>query len=388
MNILQNFLYASATLLFVASSFAQDKTSTGWNLDDLKFVASELAASGDANGQGILSIFIQEEIITGTNDEAYSLAKKSATASSAFGIYALARCYDKGVGTKKDDGKSQPLYEKAFNKLKIIATEYNDGTANHYLGVCYSLGRGVSEDNTEAMKWYRKAAEQGLALSQFSLGCMYLDGEGVSQDYEEAVKWFSKAAEQGLAAAQYNIGCMYGNGQGVSQDYEEAMKWFRRAAQQGLAEAIEALKRTTPKDSIAIPSNVLASSESDSDISSSASTDSKTSTDDTKPKDLKKQLIGYWRSVKKSDFSDAYIYQAFSEKEYYDVIGWIPYKVIEVNGNELIYAWSQDGGALGDFDRNTKVIFHSDDKINISYNRFSDGIAYERISEDMWLSRE
>ena len=28
---------------------------------------------------------------------------------------------------------------------------------------------------------------------------MYYNGEGVPQDYKEAVKWYTKAAEQGLA---------------------------------------------------------------------------------------------------------------------------------------------------------------------------------------------
>ena len=37
-------------------------------------------------------------------------------------------------------------------------------------------------DYAEAVKWYRKAAEQGLALAQFNLGVMYEKGKGVLQD--------------------------------------------------------------------------------------------------------------------------------------------------------------------------------------------------------------
>jgi TPR repeat protein len=47
---------------------------------------------------------------------------------------------------------------------------------------------------------------------------MYANGQGVPQDYAEAVKWFRKAAEQGNAMAQYNLGIAYANGQGVSRD--------------------------------------------------------------------------------------------------------------------------------------------------------------------------
>ena len=51
---------------------------------------------------------------------------------------------------------------------------------------------------------------------------MYEVGKDVTQDYEEAVRWFRKAADQGIAEAQYSLGVMYGEGQGVMQDYAEA----------------------------------------------------------------------------------------------------------------------------------------------------------------------
>jgi TPR repeat protein len=86
---------------------------------------------------------------------------------------------------------------------------------------------------TEAVKWYRKAAEKGYADAQFSLGQCYRRGEGVPQDYAEAVKWYRKAAEQGDAGAQYNLGVCYANGQGVPQNKAVGIKWMKKAAQQG-----------------------------------------------------------------------------------------------------------------------------------------------------------
>ena len=55
-----------------------------------------------------------------------------------------------------------------------------------------------------------------LAKAQYFLGLMYGEGQGVPQDYAEAVKWHRKAAEQGVAEAQYNLGITYGNGLVVS----------------------------------------------------------------------------------------------------------------------------------------------------------------------------
>jgi TPR repeat protein len=59
---------------------------------------------------------------------------------------------------------------------------------------------------------------------------MYAKGQGVPQDHAEAVKWFRKAADQGVAQAQSYLGAMYAKGQGVPQDYVEAYKWFDLAA--------------------------------------------------------------------------------------------------------------------------------------------------------------
>ena len=66
----------------------------------------------------------------------------------------------------------------------------------------YSNGYGVTQDKSEAVRWYREAAEQGYANAQYNLGAMYYNGEGVRQDKSEAVKWFRKAAEQGYTPAQ------------------------------------------------------------------------------------------------------------------------------------------------------------------------------------------
>ena len=46
-------------------------------------------------------------------------------------------------------------------------------------------------------------------LAQYYLGGMYAKGSGVSKDDSEAVKWFRKAAMQNDPAAQTNLGVMY-----------------------------------------------------------------------------------------------------------------------------------------------------------------------------------
>ncbi len=94
----------------------------------------------------------------------------------------------------------------------------------------YITARGTPQDYAKALQWWRKAAEQGIAVAGYLLGVMYDNGEGVPQNYAEAVKWYRKAAEQGVAEAQYNLGFMYSRGKGVPQDYVQAHMWFNIAA--------------------------------------------------------------------------------------------------------------------------------------------------------------
>ncbi len=68
---------------------------------------------------------------------------------------------------------------------------------------------------------------------------MYDKGLGVPQDYAEAMKWWRKAAEQGDASAQYNLGALYANGQDVPQDYVLAHMWISLAAAQGDETAVK-----------------------------------------------------------------------------------------------------------------------------------------------------
>ena len=95
--------------------------------------------------------------------------------------------------------------------------------------IMYAQGQGVPQDDTEAAKWYRKAAEQGIAEVQYSLGQMYRRGQGVPQDNAEAAKWYRRAAEQGYASAQSNFGGMYFSGEGVKQDNVLAHMWVNLA---------------------------------------------------------------------------------------------------------------------------------------------------------------
>ena len=97
----------------------------------------------------------------------------------------------------------------------------------------YDNGRGVPENDAEAVKWFWIAAEQGFARAQHNLGSRYNNGRGVPKNDAEAVKWYRLAAEQGFAPAQNDLGLMYANGTGGPQDDVLAYAWLNLASAQG-----------------------------------------------------------------------------------------------------------------------------------------------------------
>ena len=61
----------------------------------------------------------------------------------------------------------------------------------------YANGRGMPQDDAEAVRWYRLAAEQDDTRAQLSLGLMYSLGRGVPQDDVSAHMWLNLAAATG-----------------------------------------------------------------------------------------------------------------------------------------------------------------------------------------------
>lgn len=139
---------------------------------------------------------------------------------------ALGEAYYDGKGVTENLTEAVKWYKKA--------AEQENAKAQYNLGNCYYYGYGVYENYGEAEKWYTKAAEQGCAEAQNSLGYYY---EINDLNPKKAVKWYTKAAEQGLPRAQCNLGVCYENGNGVEKNLEEAVKLYTKAANQGYARA-------------------------------------------------------------------------------------------------------------------------------------------------------
>jgi TPR repeat protein len=69
-----------------------------------------------------------------------------------------------------------------------------------------------SGDYATALRGLSPLAEGGDARAQFDIGFMYAQGWGVAKDPAEAIKWYRKAANQGLQVAQHFLGMAYVRG--------------------------------------------------------------------------------------------------------------------------------------------------------------------------------
>ena len=161
-----------------------------------------------------------------TNSTAFRELKVGAEKGNAAAESVLGYCYAHFQG---DYAEAVKWYRKA--------AEQNEANSQFDLGCCYYYGQGVMTDFKEAAKLFRKAAEQNNELGQCYLGHCYYYGQGVATDYVEAVKWYRKAAEQNDDSAQLQLGVCYIYGQGVQKDNVESVNWYRKAAEQGLADA-------------------------------------------------------------------------------------------------------------------------------------------------------
>jgi TPR repeat protein len=104
----------------------------------------------------------------------------------------------------------------------------------------------------EALRWYRRAAEQGDPDAQNALGRMYEHGEGVAQNFALATKWYKLAAEHvpdyGAAGqGRNNLGMLYLEGHGVSKDYVQAYIWFRLSGLEANPNLSEAKAHMNPE---------------------------------------------------------------------------------------------------------------------------------------------
>jgi len=205
-------------------------------------------------------IIISFIIFLSACSSSYEELRTKAEQGDATAQYDLANMFFDGKGVKQDFSESLAWFKKS--------AEGGNANAQFVLGSIFTkinpnLVGIVKLNYVEGVKWLRKAAEQGYEEAQLHLGALLvvknraihgdvdaqreLDREGLSVkgeklDYDEALKWIKSAAEQGNAEAQFILAAAFSKGDNmVKKDYVEASKWYIKSAKQGDVVAINNL---------------------------------------------------------------------------------------------------------------------------------------------------
>ena len=159
--------------------------------------------------------------------KAFELAMKAAEQGHVEAQAIVSQCYRKGTGVERD-------YSKSFIWLKKAAMQGDAISQYNLAGMLYK--RMIGEDvlsREEALMWLKEAAENGFADAQLALGELCYSGEWVAEDESEAKKWWEKAAAQGNAEAWLHLAGLYR----ADGKTKEALKHYRLAAEGGNVDA-------------------------------------------------------------------------------------------------------------------------------------------------------
>jgi localization factor PodJL len=129
---------------------------------------------------------------------------------------------------------SYPLPEEKAGSLALRqAAAAGEAQAAFEIAQRYAEGRGVAQNGTAAIEWFRRAAEAGFAPAQYRLASGLEKGMGGNRDLAEAKRWYQAAADQGNVRAMHNLGVIFAN----ERDMTNALPWFQKAGDLGLKDS-------------------------------------------------------------------------------------------------------------------------------------------------------
>ena len=85
--------------------------------------------------------------------------------------------------------------------------------------VLFSYGSYAAGNEAEMVE---KMAEQGVPMAQYMLGMMYEHGDGVTRNLQEAIKWYEKSADGGIAMAGERLAALNA---GNEDDFLRDIDW-------------------------------------------------------------------------------------------------------------------------------------------------------------------
>ncbi|CAG8726058.1 17722_t:CDS:2, partial [Dentiscutata erythropus] len=168
----------------------------------------------------LLGLFYRWKIGIDENSVAtLNLFSDAARRGDAIAQYFVGRCYAEGWNTNRDTKEAIKWYKKAADNECAVA--------EHMLGEYYYKLRRY----TNAFYYLKRATENGNIKALNTLGLCYQKGQGTNTNLIEGFRSFEKAALWGLTTSQYELGNCFEYGVGTQINLEKALYWYQKATE-------------------------------------------------------------------------------------------------------------------------------------------------------------
>ncbi|MFN7098376.1 MAG: tetratricopeptide repeat protein, partial [Gammaproteobacteria bacterium] len=196
------------------------------------------AENGDVLAQFAISIAYEEGLLGYPVDLKLSTEwlKKAAAQGNPYALLEMGVCYFLGKGIRQDDRQAINFFKQAA-ATQIFPSAY---IAEGNLGLMYCFGYGVTIDLKQGITWLELAASHGHPQSMRRLAGYYTRGCVIFKpNLEKAFAWYKQAAEAGDAYSQFNVAVFYQAGDGGEEiNLEQAFRWYLTAARGGDADGM------------------------------------------------------------------------------------------------------------------------------------------------------
>ena len=178
--------------------------------------------------------------------------KSSARLGNAEAMYSLGIAYYNGDGVDINDELSYAWFmlsqengnavageavKRAESELKTWKVTQSFKT----IAKMYEKGEDLPLNQTEATRWWLRAAKTGDREAQAAVGMRMVLGRGVAQDFAQGRSFCDQASKQGDGSGEYCLGYIEQHGLGGKSNAKNARKYYERATALGNRDGVAAL---------------------------------------------------------------------------------------------------------------------------------------------------
>ena len=132
-----------------------------------------------------------------------------------------------------------PAFNEDTVKQVKKRAKMNDPIAVFNMGHNYYHGlQGFTQDYTQALELWHRAAELGYMRAYSNIGLAYDEGGGVEIDIKKAKHYYELAATGGDVCARHNLG----NKEALAGNFDRAIKHYMIASRSGSSESLNIIK--------------------------------------------------------------------------------------------------------------------------------------------------